>query len=95
VKIAQQELNSIAKAVNNIAPRDSSELHDSPMKIKVSCEKRSDDPNRWQNNVKQYLSMKAFSELATKNSSAVTQTGNSNSTSNEQKPSKMAWMNNG
>lgn len=36
VEIAQRELSSICRAVGVMQPRDSSELHDRPLKVKVS-----------------------------------------------------------
>jgi hypothetical protein len=43
VKIARGELAAICKAVNVIAPRDSVELHNLPLAIKVVCKKREDN----------------------------------------------------
>jgi len=42
VQIARGELSAICRAIEVMAPRDSSELHDQPLVIKVSCKKRAD-----------------------------------------------------
>ena len=42
VKIARAELSSICRAVGVMAPKDSIELHNLPLTIKVGCTKRSD-----------------------------------------------------
>jgi hypothetical protein len=43
VKIARAELSAICRAVGVMAPRDSSELHDLPLVIRVRCRKRDDN----------------------------------------------------
>ncbi|HYD02461.1 MAG TPA: DUF669 domain-containing protein [Phycisphaerales bacterium] len=40
VKIARAELSAICRAVGVMAPRDSCELHNVPLTIKVACKKR-------------------------------------------------------
>lgn len=42
VKIAQQELATICRAVGVLTPQDSAQLHDLPMRIKVKLTKRAD-----------------------------------------------------
>lgn len=42
VKIAQAELSAICRAVGVMAPRDSVELHNLPLVVRVRCKKRKD-----------------------------------------------------
>lgn len=42
VKIARAELSSICRAIGVMAPKDSIELHNLPLTIKVGCTKRGD-----------------------------------------------------
>lgn len=42
VKIARAELSAICRAVGVMAPKDSVELHNLPLVIKVGCKKRQD-----------------------------------------------------
>jgi hypothetical protein len=42
VKIANAELSAICRAVNVMTPKDSVELHNLPLVIKVRCKKRKD-----------------------------------------------------
>ena len=42
VKIARGELSAICRAVGVMAPRDSLELHNAPLTIRVACKKRDD-----------------------------------------------------
>lgn len=42
VKIARGELSAICRAVGVMTPKDSVELHDLPLVIKVKCKKRAD-----------------------------------------------------
>lgn len=42
VQIARAELSAICRAVGVMAPKDSSELHDLPLVIRVGCRKRQD-----------------------------------------------------
>lgn len=42
VKIAQQELSAICRAVGVLTPHDSVELHDLPLVIHVRCRRRND-----------------------------------------------------
>jgi hypothetical protein len=53
VKIARGELAAICKAVGIITPRDSVELHNLPLAIKVVCKKR-DDTGEIANEIKGY-----------------------------------------
>lgn len=43
VKIARGELSAICRAVGVLTPRDSHELHDLPLVIRVKCKKRPDN----------------------------------------------------
>lgn len=43
VQIARSELSSICRAVNVMQPKDSCELHNIPLIIKVKCKKREDN----------------------------------------------------
>lgn len=43
VKIAQAELSAICRAVGVMTPRQSEELHDKPLRIKVKVTKRNDN----------------------------------------------------
>ena len=56
VEIARQTLASICRAVGNMAPRDTQELHDIPMAVKIICKKRQDS-DEWSNEVKRYASV--------------------------------------
>jgi len=42
VKIARAELSAICRAVGVMAPKDSLELHNTPLTIRVACKKRDD-----------------------------------------------------
>jgi len=42
VKIAQQELSSICRAIGVLTPQDSAELHNLPLVVHVRCRKRPD-----------------------------------------------------
>ncbi len=53
VKIARAELSSICRAVGVMAPKDSIELHNLPLVIKVGCKKR-DDTGEITNEIKGY-----------------------------------------
>ena len=54
VKIAKQELSAICRAVNVMTPRDSIELHNLPLVIRVKCKKRQDTGDI-QNEIKGYF----------------------------------------
>lgn len=53
VKIARAELSSICRAIGVMAPKDSIELHNLPLVIKVGCKKR-DDTGDITNEIKGY-----------------------------------------
>lgn len=53
VKIAKGTLSAICRAVGVLQPKDSRELHDLPMLVKVACKKR-DDTDELTNVVKSY-----------------------------------------
>lgn len=53
VRIARGKLSAICRAVGVIQPRDSIELHNLPLSIKVTCEKR-DDTGEITNEIKGY-----------------------------------------
>lgn len=53
VKIAKGTLSAICRAVGVLHPKDSCELHDLPMLVKVACKKR-DDTDELTNVVKSY-----------------------------------------
>lgn len=67
VKISQAHLAAICKAVNVIAPRDSVELHNLPLVIKVACKKREDN-DELTNEIKSY---KPRSAIASQSASSV------------------------
>jgi len=53
VQIARGELSAICRAVRVMQPKDSAELHNLPLSIKVSCKKR-DDSGEITNEIKGY-----------------------------------------
>lgn len=61
VKIAQSELSSICRAVGVLVPKDSSDLHNRPLIIKVRTKKR-DDNGELTNEIKGYLPTSAAME---------------------------------
>ena len=61
VKIAKSQLSAICRAVNCMTPQDSSQLHDSPMVIKV-VQKRNSQSGEIGNEIKTYKSRKAAFE---------------------------------
>ncbi len=58
VKIAQAELSAICRAVGVLAPNDSVELHNLPLRITVKCKKR-DDTGDVTNEIKGYAKKEA------------------------------------
>jgi len=42
VKIARAELSAVCRAVGVLTPRDSTELHNLPLVVRVACKKRKD-----------------------------------------------------
>lgn len=67
VKIAKGTLSSICRAVNVLQPKDSYELHDLPLLVKVVCKKRA-DTNELTNEVKGYKRRDAQTPVSTPNS---------------------------
>jgi hypothetical protein len=59
VKIARSELSAICRAVGVMTPKDSVELHDLPLVIKVKCKKRP-DTEEIQNEIKGYEKKEAL-----------------------------------
>lgn len=57
VKIARSELSAICRAVGVMAPKDSSDLHNRPLLVKVRCKKR-DDTGGITNEIKSYAAQK-------------------------------------
>jgi len=53
VEIARQELSAICRAVGNMSPQDTAELHDIPLIVKVALKQR-DDNGEMTNEVKGY-----------------------------------------
>jgi len=53
VKIARAELSAICRAVGVMTPKDSMELHNLPMRVRVGLEKRQ-DTGELQNRIKKY-----------------------------------------
>jgi hypothetical protein len=64
VKIAKGTLSAICRAVGVLQPKDSCELHDLPMLVKVACKKR-DDTDELTNVVKSYKKRDGASSMAT------------------------------
>ncbi|MFO0915323.1 MAG: DUF669 domain-containing protein [Pirellulales bacterium] len=60
VEIARAELSSICRAANVLQPRDSVELHNLPLLIKVACKKR-EDTGEITNEIKGYARREAAS----------------------------------
>lgn len=54
VDIAQQTLASICRAVGNLAPRDTQELHNQPLIVRIKAVRRKDN-GEWSNEVKRYM----------------------------------------
>lgn len=54
VQIAQGTLSSICRAVGVLRPRDSAELHNKPVLVKVELKERNDKPGQMTNEVKGY-----------------------------------------
>ncbi len=67
VKIAKGTLSSICRAVNVLQPKDSYELHDLPLLVKVVCKKRA-DTDELTNEVKGYKRRDAQAPVSTPNS---------------------------
>lgn len=69
VEIAQRQLSAICRAVGIMTPRDSSELHDRPLKVKVSIRPAGNGYDA-SNEVKAYDSAEGASAPATKPAAA-------------------------
>jgi len=69
VKIAQSELSTICRAVGVLVPKDSSDLHNRPLIIKVRTKKR-DDNGELTNEIKGYLPTSAAMEQETRTTSS-------------------------
>lgn len=54
VQIAQATLSSFCRAVGVLRPRDSAELHNKPVRLKVGVEERKDKPGSYSNRIKNY-----------------------------------------
>lgn len=54
VKIAQATLSAVCRAVGVMRPKDSAELHNKPMRIKVGVEERNDKKGSYTNRIKGY-----------------------------------------
>lgn len=68
-KIGNSALADICRSVGVPRPKDSAELHNKPMVIKVDIEERRDDPGKFKNRIKAYKnvsqkteSIKSFSQ---------------------------------
>lgn len=59
VRIARAELKAICMATGVMAPKSSYDLHDIPIVVDVTVEKRSDDPSKYRNEIKGYYSRSA------------------------------------
>lgn len=68
VKIAQSELSSICHAVGVLTPKDSSDLHNRPLIIKVRTKKRNDSGDLT-NEIKGYAPTSAAMEQETRTTS--------------------------
>lgn len=69
VEIAQRTLSSICRSVGVMTPRNSSDLHDKPMMVKVSV-KPSDGTYSASNEVKEYAALDKQAPAATATASA-------------------------
>ncbi|HHK41387.1 MAG TPA: DUF669 domain-containing protein [Planctomycetaceae bacterium] len=67
VRIAKGTLSSICRAVNVLQPKDSCELHDLPLLVKVVCKKRSDTAELT-NEVKGYKRRDAHASMSSPHS---------------------------
>lgn len=61
VNIARSELSSICRATGCLTPRDTAELHDVPVMVKVALKKREDN-GEMTNEVKGYSSVKDYAQ---------------------------------
>ncbi|RMF93598.1 MAG: DUF669 domain-containing protein [Planctomycetota bacterium] len=74
VKIARGELSAICRAVGVLQPRDSVELHNLPLVIKVRCKRRA-DTGEIVNEVKGYSKKESPATAQANNGSAATVAG--------------------
>ena len=70
VRIAQATLSSICRAVGVLQPKDSVELHNKPILLKVVVEERNDKPGVFQNRIKGYEAANAAQSPAPSNGTA-------------------------
>lgn len=74
VQIARGELSAICRAVGVLQPKDSNELHNLPLSIKVTCKKR-DDTGEISNEIKGYekkeVALSASAALASQSESSI------------------------
>jgi hypothetical protein len=71
VKIANSALSGICKSVGILRPKDSVELHNKPVMLKIDVEERSDKPGVYKNIIKGYASPSAQKSVETKQDSSV------------------------
>lgn len=55
VKIASQEMSQFCHAANYLTPKDSSELHNIPVGLVVTCKDREDKPGTISNEIKKFV----------------------------------------
>ncbi len=79
VKIAKGTLSAICRAVGVLQPKDSCELHDLPVLVKVACKKR-DDTDELTNVIKSYKKRDAVATTTVASSSAPVTTAAASST---------------
>lgn len=58
VEIAKADLSAICRAVGVMTPKDSSELHNKPLTIKVVCKKRKDN-DEMENKIDKYIAIES------------------------------------
>ena len=56
VEIAKADLSAICRAVGVMTPKDSSELHNKPLTVKVVCKKRKDN-DEMENKIDKYIAI--------------------------------------
>ena len=90
-KIAQQELAAICRAIGVLTPKDSAQLHDLPLRIKVKLTKRADNGEPT-NEISGYKSKMSGADAANgvmAGAIAPNTNGNGGATTAAQKP---GWM---
>lgn len=75
VQIAEATLSAICRSIGVMRPKESAELHNKVLKIKVAIEPHSEKPNVFQNKVKRYMPANG-SSLTTTTASAPAANGN-------------------